>query len=73
MCLSTVGRVIEVAPDAAEARVRCADRDRMAMTWLTPDITPGDWVELGAGTILRRLTQAEAYDLMALTAPGGVP
>jgi hydrogenase maturation factor len=73
MCLSIVGRVTEVTPEAFEARVRCADRERLAMTWLVLDIAPGDWVELGAGTILRRLTEAEADDLMTLTTPGGVP
>jgi hydrogenase assembly chaperone HypC/HupF len=76
MCLSAAGRVISVQADEDAARVDIGGRVRRASTWLVPDAAPGDWVEVGAGALLRRLSEAEAAELAALNAlvtEGDVP
>lgn len=58
MCLAFPGRVTEVAPDGAT--VSTEGRARRASTLLHPDVRPGDWVLVAAGTIVRRLDDVEA-------------
>jgi hydrogenase assembly chaperone HypC/HupF len=58
MCLAFPGRVTEVAPDGAT--VSTEGRERRASTLLYPDVRPGDWVIVAAGTIVRRLDDDEA-------------
>jgi hydrogenase maturation factor len=48
------------AVDADTALVRIDGRTRTAMTLLTPDVRPGDWVLVGAGAIVRRLDAQQA-------------
>ncbi|HEX2626311.1 MAG TPA: HypC/HybG/HupF family hydrogenase formation chaperone [Candidatus Limnocylindrales bacterium] len=58
MCISYPGRVLAV--DGANAIVDTNGRQRRASTMLLPDAAAGDWVVVGAGSILRRLTTSEA-------------
>lgn len=58
MCISYPGRV--VALEGPNAVVDSAGRRRRATTLLVPDTQVGDWVMVGAGSILRRLDAAEA-------------
>lgn len=46
--------------DRAGATVNREGRLRRASTFLVPDVAPGDWVLVTAGTILERLPLAEA-------------
>ena len=64
MCISYPGRV--VALEGSNAVVDTAGRRRRASTLLVPDAKVGDWVMVGAGSILRRLDDAEA-DLIVRT------
>jgi hydrogenase assembly chaperone HypC/HupF len=67
MCLAFPGRVTEVAPDGA--MVSTEGRLRHASTLLHPDVRPGEWVIVAAGSIVRRLDDAEAEAIrQALTA-----
>lgn len=67
MCLAFPGRVTEVAPDGA--LVSTEGRLRRASTLLYPDVRPGEWVIVAAGTIVRRLDDEEAEAIReALTA-----
>ena len=61
MCISYPGRV--VALEGANAVVDTTGRRRRASTLLFPEITVGEWVMVGAGSILRRLDDAEATAL----------
>lgn len=58
MCLMAPGQVTDV--DAGAAWVRFEGVTRRAMTLLTPDVRPGDWVLVAAGAVVRRLSQDEA-------------
>jgi hydrogenase assembly chaperone HypC/HupF len=58
MCLAFPGRVTRVMPDGAV--VSTEGRERRASTLLHPDVRPGEWVIVAAGTIVRRLDDAEA-------------
>jgi hydrogenase assembly chaperone HypC/HupF len=58
MCLGFPGRVVAV--DAAGAVVDVEGRRRRASTLLVPDVGPGDWVFVTAGTIVDRIDPAEA-------------
>lgn len=62
MCISYPGRVVEL--DGANAVVDTVGRRRRATTLLVPDTGVGDWVMVGAGSILRRLDPAEAASLV---------
>lgn len=63
-----------ISVEADAARVDLDGRVRRAATWLVPDVAPGEWVEVAAGTILRRVTAAEAAELTALLrGPAGDP
>lgn len=53
MCLVAPGLVTEV--DAGVAVVAIDGRTRRALTLLTPEVRPGDWVLVGAGAVIRRL------------------
>jgi hydrogenase assembly chaperone HypC/HupF len=67
MCLAFPGRVTEVAPDWA--LVSTEGRLRRASMLLHPDVRPGEWVIVAAGTIVRRLDDEEAEAIrLALTA-----
>ena len=61
MCLTAPARVLSVA--GGDAIVEMAGRQRRASTLVMPDIAPGEWVLVGAGSILRRLEPAEALEL----------
>jgi hydrogenase assembly chaperone HypC/HupF len=58
MCLAFPGRVTAVAPDGAT--ISTEGQVRRASTLLHPDVRPGDWVLVAAGTIVRRLDDLEA-------------
>ena len=61
MCIEVPGRVIEV--DADGATVLRDGRRRRASTLLIPDVQPGDWVFVAAGTIVERLEPDEASSI----------
>jgi hydrogenase expression/formation protein HypC len=61
MCIAFPGRVIEL--DGPDAIVEIEGRRRRASLLVVPDASPGDWVLLGAGTVLRRLDHAEALEI----------
>lgn len=58
MCLAFPGRVTQVTPDGAV--VSTEGRERRASTLLHPEVRAGEWVIVAAGTIVRRLEDAEA-------------
>lgn len=58
MCIAYPGRVVSVGP--AGATVRTDGRDRRASTLLHPDVHVGEWVIVSVGTIVERLTDADA-------------
>jgi hydrogenase assembly chaperone HypC/HupF len=58
MCVTAPGQVVEV--DADGAIVDTGGVRRRASTLVVPDAVAGDWVMVGAGTILRRLDPVEA-------------
>jgi hydrogenase assembly chaperone HypC/HupF len=58
MCLAFPGRVTDVDPDGA--MVSTEGRLRRASTLLHPDVRPGEWVIVAAGSIVRRIDDAEA-------------
>ena len=63
MCIELPGQVVAV--DDTGATVVRDGRSRRASTLLMPDIAPGDWVYLAAGTIVRRLDPDEAAQITA--------
>ncbi len=64
MCVTLPGRVLAV--DADGATVDLDGRRRRASTLLLPEISPGDWVIVAAGTIVDRLDPHDAQDIRAL-------
>lgn len=62
MCITAPGRVI--ALDEHGAVVELDGRQRRASMAVMPDIAVGDWVIVGAGTILRRLEPEAAAELI---------
>jgi hydrogenase assembly chaperone HypC/HupF len=64
MCISAPGRIVEL--EAGSALVETAGRRRRAQTLLVPDVAIGDWVVVGAGSILRRLAPDEAASLIRM-------
>lgn len=64
MCLTFPGRVVEVGP--FDAIVETEGRQRRASTMLLRDVAVGDWVAVGAGTIVARLDANEAAEITAL-------
>lgn len=63
MCLTAPAQVLAV--DAEGATVLLGGRERRASTLVVPDVRPGDWVVVAAGTILERIDQAEAAHIAA--------
>ena len=64
MCLTAPARVIRTEGD--DAVIDLSGRTRRASLLLEPDISPGDWVLVGAGRVVRRLTSHEARELSEL-------
>ena len=58
MCISYPGRVVDL--DGQTAVVEMTGRRRRASTLLVPDVEVGAFVIVSAGSILRRLDDAEA-------------
>lgn len=61
MCIAFPGVVLSI--DEADALVEVDGRRRRASTLFQPDVAVGDWVLIGAGTVLRRLEADEAAEL----------
>jgi hydrogenase expression/formation protein HypC len=61
MCLGYPALVVEVDPDGATVEDR--GRRRRASTLLLPDIEPGEWALVAAGSVIRRLDAADAIEL----------
>jgi hydrogenase assembly chaperone HypC/HupF len=61
MCIAFPGRVLAI--EDAGAVLEVDGRRRRASTLLHPEVLVGDWVLVGAGTILRRLEADEAAEL----------
>ena len=61
MCITAPGRVIGL--DAEGAIVDLDGMRRRASTLVVGDLVVGDWVIVGAGTILRRLDPDEGLEL----------
>jgi len=61
MCITYPGQV--VALDEGGAVVRLGGRMRRASTLVLPDVAVGDWVLVGAGSVLRRIDPVEATEL----------
>jgi len=58
MCLTAPARVLAIDDDGAT--VLLAGRPRRASTLVVPEVAVGDWVIVGAGTILERMSDDEA-------------
>jgi hydrogenase assembly chaperone HypC/HupF len=58
MCITAPAQVVDL--DAQGAVVDVDGRRRRASTLVIPDVAVGDWVMVGAGTVLRRLDPEEA-------------
>jgi hydrogenase maturation factor len=71
VCLAVTGRVVSV--DGDDAIVTLAGRDRRVSRVLEPETSAGDWVSVGMGWIFRRLTTAEAEELLDLEALAATP
>jgi hydrogenase expression/formation protein HypC len=83
MCITAPARVLELGDGIAI--VETGGRRRRASTAVIPEVEVGDWVMVGAGTILRRLSPEAARELIqTITAaeaqaagragqPGGTP
>lgn len=61
MCLMAPGLVTAVGADTAQVSVDGVTRT--ALTLLTPDVRPGDWVLVGAGAVLRRVDPDQAASM----------
>jgi hydrogenase expression/formation protein HypC len=64
MCLGFPGRVVGL--DERGAVVETDGRRRRASTLLLPDVSVGDWVVVGAGTILEQIDERSATEQQAL-------
>lgn len=64
MCIEAPGRIVAI--DAAGAVVELSGRRRRASTLLFPDARVGDWVTVAAGTIVDRLSAAEAAEIRSI-------
>ena len=73
MCLVAPGLVTEVG--SGTALIDIDGTSRTALTLLTPDVRPGDWVLVGAGAVIRCIdpTQAQVMrEALAVTSPPAV-
>jgi hydrogenase expression/formation protein HypC len=61
MCVTFPGRVVAV--DSDDAIVEADGRRRRASLRMRADVAVGDWVLVGAGSVLRRLDAREATEL----------
>ena len=61
MCIAYPARIVSVEPTAAV--VDMGGRRRRAALLLEPKVAAGDWVLVGAGTVLRQVSATEARDL----------
>ena len=64
MCVSYPGLVLEV--EAGMAVVEIEGRRRRASLMLMPDLRPGEWVVVSAGTVIERLEPEQAAEITAL-------
>ena len=64
MCLTYPGQVLEVADGMA--LVDIDHRHRRASLVLLPEVAVGDWVIVGAGTVLEVLDPSEAREILSL-------
>ena len=64
MCIEAPGRIVAI--DAVGAVVELSGRRRRASTLLLPDARVGDWVTVAAGTIVDRLSAAEAAEIHSI-------
>lgn len=64
MCIAYPGRVVSVGP--AGATVDTDGRQRQASTLLHPEVQVGDWVLVSVGTIVERLSAADAATIRDL-------
>ena len=64
MCLAAPARV--VAMEVGFAVVDAEGRRRRASTLLFPDLVVGEWVAIAAGSVVDRLSPAEAADMQAI-------
>lgn len=61
MCMAFPGRVLAIDDDAAIVEID--GRSRRASLRMRADIAVGDWVLIGAGSVLRRLEAEEAAEI----------
>jgi len=64
MCVTAPARVLSV--DGASALIDLEGVRRQASLLLRPEVRPGDWVIVGAGTVLRRLEAEEAEAVLEM-------
>ena len=64
MCVTYPARVLSIEDDFA--LVDMDDGPRRASLVLMPDVLPGDWVVVAAGTVIERLEPAEAEEIRRL-------
>ena len=67
MCIAFPGRVVAV--EEADAIVDVDGRSRRASLRMRTDVVVGDWVLVGAGSVLRRLDAREAAEISLLLKP----
>lgn len=71
MCRSIVARVVAI--DGAYAVVDADGVERRASTLVVPDLRPGELVLLGLGTVLGRVSAADAAALRAIESVQPLP
>jgi hydrogenase expression/formation protein HypC len=69
MCLSTLGRILEIEGEALErsASVQMGDAVRTISLALVPDAVVGSWVNVHSGYAIEILSDADAESLLDLT------
>jgi len=66
MCIALPGRILEIVDGSAgTARVDIRGTPRTVNLGLL-DVRPGDWVLVGMGLALERITEADAIDVLRL-------
>ncbi len=64
MCIALVGRVVGIEPDGAQ--VQLGEHVRHVCTLLFPDLEPGEFVLVSAGSVMARLSPEDAQERLAL-------
>ena len=64
VCIAAPGRVLAV--DGDDVVVEMAGRTRRASLRMRADVVAGDWVLVGAGSVLRRLEPGEAAQIQSI-------